>query len=375
MNIGFEAKRVFRNFTGLGNYSRAVVKALSENYPDNRYFLYTPDNKGSLNTSLNLKAPNISIVTAPVKALKAIWRVLQINKNLKEDKIDLFHGLSNELPLNIRKSKVPAVVTIHDLIFIRYPQYFKLIDRNIYKYKFRKACINANRIIAISEQTKRDIIHFFKIDPHKIDIVYQGCDPVFSIPTVREDLQIIKHKYSLPDSFLLCVGTIEQRKNQLLILQALNQIPEDIKLVLVGKPTAYKTELTTYIQTYNLENRVHFLEKVPFQDLPLIYQLANIFVYPSRFEGFGIPLLEAISAGVPAIGATGSCLEEAGGPDSLYTYPDNHNELAKYINMVLQSDELRQKMIEKGLQYASKFSEENIARNLMNVYKKTLENA
>ena len=374
MNIGFEAKRVFRNFTGLGNYSRATVKALSENFPENHYFLYTPETKGLLNSSLNLQANNITIRTAPVKALKAIWRILQINKNLAEDKIDIFHGLSGELPLNIRKSGIPSVVTIHDLIFIRYPHYFKPIDRNIYKYKFRKACINADRIIAISEQTKRDIIQFFNISPDKIDIVYQGCDPIFSIRSTEKELETVKRKYQLPNEFLLCVGTIEQRKNQLLILKALKLVPKHIKLVLVGKPTAYKTELINFAESNKLTDRIIFLEKVPFIDLPVIYQLAKIFVYPSRFEGFGIPLLEAISCGIPTIGATGSCLEEAGGPDSMYTSPDNEKELANYINTIIQSESICQNMIEKGLEYTRQFSEENIARNLMNVYQKALRN-
>lgn len=374
MNIGFEAKRVFRNFTGLGNYSRAVVKALSENYPENRYFLYAPDTKKQINSSLNLNAKNIAIITAPVKILKAIWRILQLNSHLKKDGIDIFHGLSGELPLNIKKSGVPAVVTIHDLIFIRYPHYFKPIDRFIYRYKFKKACINANRIIAISEQTKKDIVQFFDIHPNKIDVVYQGCDPIFSTRFPLDNLKNIKQKYQLPDDFLLCVGTIEQRKNQLLILKALQFVPENIKLVLIGKPTAYKAELFTYINTNHLQNRVVFLENISFQDLPLIYQLSKIFVYPSRFEGFGIPLLEAISCGIPTIGATGSCLEEAGGLHSLYTNPDNEKELAQHINNILQSDTLRLDMIEKGIQYASKFNEKNIADNLMNVYNKILKN-
>ena len=374
MRIGFEAKRVFRNFTGLGNYSRAVVKVLSENYPANQYFLYTPDTKGTLNSSLNLKTENIFIRTAPIKALKAIWRILQVNKNLAEDKIDIFHGLSGELPLNIRKSGIPSVVTIHDLIFIRYPHYFKSIDRNIYKYKFRKACINADRIIAISEQTKRDIIQFFNISPDKIDIVYQGCDPIFSIRSTGKELEIIKQKYQLPDEFLLCVGTIEQRKNQLLILKALKHLPKHIKLILVGKPTAYKAELTSFADNNKLTDRIIFLENVPFLDLPVIYQLAKIFVYPSRFEGFGIPILEAISSGIPTIGATGSCLEEAGGPDSMYTSPDNEEELAKHINTIIQSVSIRKNMVEKGLEYTHQFNEENIARNLMNVYQKALRN-
>jgi len=374
LRIGFEAKRVFRNFTGLGNYSRAVVKTLSEVYPDNEYFLYTPKVNEKVIKDFDLSLPNIFVKTAPVKILKSIWRIWSVTQNLKKDNISLYHGLSNELPLNIKASGIPSVVTIHDLIFIRYPHYFKFIDRQIYRYKFKQACLNANRIIAISQQTKKDIIDFFKIDTKKIDVVYQGCHPIFKERFSAEKLQQIKAKYYLPNKYLLCVGTVEKRKNQLLLLQALTQSNTDIHAVITGKPTVYKTELLDYIRKHNLQNRVHFLENVPFEDLPAIYQLAKVFVYPSRFEGFGIPLLEALNSGVPVIGATGSCLEEAGGPNSLYVSPDDASALSSAITQIFQNETLRTKMIEEGLKYAEQFSEENIAKNVMNVYQKTLQN-
>ncbi|RZK66282.1 MAG: glycosyltransferase family 1 protein, partial [Pedobacter sp.] len=164
MKIGFEAKRVFRNFTGLGNYSRAVVRILATERPENAYVLYTPSQNQQIGSELVKAFPNVSVVEAPVKYLKSVWRMLSITKDLRRDHISIFHGLSNELPLTIRKSGIPSVVTIHDLIFLRYPQYYKFIDRKIYEYKFRKACENANRIIAISQQTKNDIVDLFKID-------------------------------------------------------------------------------------------------------------------------------------------------------------------------------------------------------------------
>lgn len=374
MKIGFEAKRVFRNFTGLGNYSRAVVKVLAENYPANQYILYTPKTNEKNINGLDLSLPNISIKTATVKFLKSVWRILGVTKDLKKDRITLYHGLSNELPLNIKNSGIPSVVTIHDLIFIRYPHYFSFIDRQIYRYKFKKACLNADRIIAISRQTKKDIIDFFKIDSDKIDIVYQGCDPVFKKRFSEQELLSVKTRYNLPDKYILCVGTVERRKNQLLILQSLVNLGNDIHAVITGKATEYKQELLEFIDRNNLQNRVHFLQDVPFEDLPLVYQLAQIFVYPSRFEGFGIPLLEALNCGVPVIGATGSCLEEAGGPNSLYVSPDNPEELTSCISQVLNDENLKTKMIEEGLKYARQFSEENIAKNLMAVYQKTLQN-
>ncbi len=376
MKIGFEAKRVFKNFTGLGNYSRAVVKILASKFPGEEYILYTPSKDHKISKSLKQDFSNISIKEAPRKFLKSLWRILGITKDLTKDRIDIFHGLSNELPLNIKQSGIPSVVTIHDLIFLRYPQYYKFIDRKIYEYKFRKACENANRIIAISHQTKNDIVEHLSISPSKIDIVYQGCDPIFEIQKDTAVLNKIKEKYSLPNKFLLCVGTIETRKNQLLIVKALAPLSEEIKLVIIGRPTPYKQEIQDFLSYHPpLAKRVIFLEKVPFEDLPLIYQCASIFVYPSRIEGFGIPIVEALTSRIPVIAATGSCLEEAGGPNSLYIHPDDELALAEAIVRVDSDNELREKMIAGGLAYIKNFSEETIAKNLMNVYLKTLKNA
>jgi glycosyltransferase involved in cell wall biosynthesis len=376
MRIGFEAKRVFKNFTGLGNYSRAVVKILASAYLKDQFLLYTPLKDQKISQSLEHDFSNISIKEAPGKFFKSLWRISGITKDLRKDKIDLFHGLSNELPLNIKKARIPSVVTIHDLIFLRYPQYYKFIDRKIYGYKFRKACENADRIIAISQQTKDDIIEYFNIPSSKIAIVYQGCDPVFGILKDEVSLNNIKSKYQIPDNFLLCVGTIETRKNQLLIVKALAHISEDIHLVIVGRPTLYKKEIQDFLSLHpHLVKRVTFLEKVPFEDLPLIYQCASIFVYPSRIEGFGIPIVEALNSRIPVIAATGSCLEEAGGPNSLYIHPDDDIALAEAISRINSDNALREKMIAEGITYSKNFSDDAIATNLMNVYLKTLENA
>lgn len=375
MRIGYEAKRAFKNFTGLGNYARATVQTIAHQFPNHQLFLYSPDVVKNSRTQFLFNLPNVFIKTAPIKLFKTYWRSKGVVHDLVRDKVDLYHGLSHEIPSGLQKKGIKSVVTIHDLIFLRFPNYFKSIDRKIYDYKFRKACKNANTIISISEQTKRDIIHFFGVDKAKIEVVYQGCDPIFYEELNQSKLNEVKTKLSLPDEFLLCVGTIENRKNQILILKALCHLPKNIHLVLVGKPTEYCEILKNFIDLHQLQNRVHFLHDVNFEDLPAIYQLAKIFVYPSKFEGFGIPILEALNSGVPVIAAKGSCLEEAGGPDSLYIEQDNAPQLLESINKIFSDDDLANKMITNGKIFTLNFSEEKIAANLMAVYKKTLNHA
>jgi len=372
MRLGFDGKRVIQNFTGLGNYSRYVLNVLTKYFPENSYHIYTskvPDTvqKNSLH--------NLVIGYPAKKGFAGLWRSFLIVNVLKRDKIDLYHGLSNEIPVGLRKANISSVVTIHDLIFLRYPQYYPFIDRTIYYFKFRYACRNANSIIAISEQTKRDIIHYLKIPEDKIRVVYQNCDTSFREKLSSEAKEQIRSVYKLPERYLLNVGTIESRKNLMLIAKALKSVPEDIHLVVAGKKTHYAKEVKNYLKSAGLGQRVHFLNNVKFSDLPGIYQLADIFIYPSKFEGFGIPIVEALHSGVPVIAATGSCLEEAGGPGSYYINPADEIQLAEYINSMLQNPSIGKEMVEKGYNYVKKFDDKNFASDLIDIYQKAINHA
>jgi glycosyltransferase involved in cell wall biosynthesis len=157
-----------------------------------------------------------------------------------------------------------------------------------------------------------------------------------------------------------------------LIAKALKYLPEDIHLVLVGKETQYTEQIHTFAKTEKLESRIHILHGIPFTDLPAVYWCAEVFAYPSRYEGFGIPILEALNSRLPVVAATGSCLEEAGGPDSLYVNPDSAEEMAQAINKAMQPAQ-REYMIDKGLAWAAQFSKEQMARQTMQCYNKLIK--
>ncbi len=377
MRIGFDGKRAVQNFTGLGNYSRYIVDILCQFYPENKYVLYAPkkrENKRLDKLTKQYQQLQLSYpTTSSWKKLSSLWRVWGVTQQLEKEKIDIFHGLSNELPLNIHQSEVKSVVTIHDLIFLRYPQYYHSIDRKIYTYKFRKACENADKIIAISECTKRDIIEYLMIPAEKIDVVLQGCDPTFMHAVAEEKKREVRAKYQLPDHYILNVGSIEERKNALSAVQALMMLPEQIHLVIVGRHTEYTDKIERFIKENKLEERVHIISNVPFDDLPAFYQLAEIFVYPSRFEGFGIPIIEALYSGIPVVAATGSCLEEAGGPDSIYVDPDDIKGMADAFKQIYADPERKKIMIEKGQIFAKRFAEEKQAEEILNIYKQLMK--
>ncbi len=377
MRIAFDAKRATHNGTGLGNYSRFVLNTLSTYNSDNEYLLFTPSaGKPSLRSKIN---NGLNIQYRFPKGfwkgfgVKSIWRSYGIVSDINLENMDIYHGLSNEIPFGLQKSGVKSVVTIHDLIFLRYPEFYKPIDRLIYKFKFKRACQKADRVIAVSEMTKRDIVDFFNISPDKIDVIYQGCDNSFKVAAAEELKKQVKEKYKLPDNYILYVGTIESRKNLLLALKALKESSNKIPLVAVGRPTPYMNEVKQYIKENGLENLVTFLHGVPFGDLPAIYQQATIFVYPSFFEGFGIPIIEALYSGIPVIAATGSCLEEAGGPDSIYVNPNSVEQMRDAMSYLINNPDQRNKMIASGKQYAKLFDEENIALELQKLYNKLID--
>ncbi len=375
MRIGFEAKRLFNNFTGLGNYSRFLVKALYESYPQFHYTLYSPKYKDHPETAAFFKNPAFHIRT-PSRWVKgsgfgSFWRSVNLGNIASRDGLELLHGLSNELPLT-KPDGLKTVVTVHDLIYKRYPELYGKVDAMIYTRKLNHACTSADRIIAISKQTAEDIRYFTEVDEKKIRIVYQGCHEQFYFPADGRTLDNARSKYGLPDRFILNVGTLEKRKNALLILKTLTKLDPSVSLVLVGKATAYQRVLLSFITSHKLQSRVHFIHKVAFSDLPAIYQMAGAFIYPSRFEGFGIPVVEAIASGTPVVAARGSSLEEAGGGASLYVDPDNELELAESIDKVLTNPSLRESMIRQSQEHIKKFRSVEIAQEVMKVYRELI---
>ncbi len=369
MRIGFDAKRAYFNYSGLGNYSRNTIRYLSHKFPDNEFYLYIPRIKNQIPNGHFQNHTLVYPQTWKERNFSSFWRSYWLGKQLVRDGIELYHGLSNEIPFDINRNHVPSVVTIHDLIFLRYPDWYKPIDRKIYFKKAKFSCSHADRVIAISRQTRLDIIEYLNIPEEKIDVVYQGCDPDFYEPRNKEEKQKLSQRYKLPASYLLYVGTIEPRKNLLQVIRARHQGKLDIPLVVVGRPTPYIRQIREYITDHSLKN-ITFLQDVPNRDLPGIYQMAEVFIYPSRFEGFGIPILEALCSRTPVITSLGSCFEEAGGKSSMYINPDHTEELANAIRLVLENNELRAEMQEKGYEHSLNFREDIIADNLMKVYRK-----
>lgn len=372
MRIGFDAKRAFFNRSGLGNYSRNLINGLQKFHPNNNYILFSP----TINNRISLQNEDKLDIISPKKRVDKIfssfWRSKKIASLYQKHHLDIYHGLSHELPFSKRKRNTKLVVTIHDLIFLRFPEFYKPIDRIIHLKKVKYSCKTADVIVAISEQTKQDLIDFIGVDERKIQVIYQGCNPIFEKETSNETKNAIREKYNLPHNYLLYVGTIERRKNLLNLVKGIHEKDISNPLVVVGRKTDYFDEVMDYINSNQID-RVFFLSVKDNEDLPPIYQMAKCFIYPSLFEGFGIPVLEALFSKTPVITSIGSCFSEAGGPNSIYIDPANSEEIGNAILSVLQNQEKAELMIQEGLKHANSLSEKSVADNYISLYKNLIQ--
>ena len=376
MIIGFDAKRIVRNGTGLGSYGRTLVNDLARR-GDLLLRLYAPDaGRDDLRCqvqereNLTFCYPESSAFNSSL--MKSYWRSRAIIPQLQQDGVQLYHGLSGELPIGISRSGIKSVVTIHDLIFLRHPEFYNWIDTKIYAWKFRQTVREADHIIAISECTKRDIMELGGVDERRISVIYQSCSPRFTTDVSPSAVAIMRHQYGVSGPFILSVGSIEERKNIGLAIRALSLLPEHIHLVAVGKSTPYAKKVQEEAVRAGLGQRVHMLHGVSDSMLNVLYHAAEAFVYPSVYEGFGIPIIEAISSGLPVVACTGSCLEEAGGPDSLYVAPDDVEGMAAALRQVLRGAKGREQRIERSRQYIRRFEGADVAAQVADIYQKTL---
>lgn len=369
MRIGFDAKRAFANKTGLGNYSRFVMSALMASQPGFDYLAFTPKNRQKLFEEWPSGAIRYPVHYLDRK-LSAYWRYTRITQQLRAEEVNLFHGLSNEIPLGLQRAGIRSVVTIHDLIFERLPYLFKPIDRAIYRHKFRSACERADIVVAVSDQTRRDLIELYHVDDRKVKVIYQDCNPVFRAELTPEERHRICAGYGISGPFILCVGTLEERKNQHRLVEALARLKNnDFKLVLVGKPTGYLQKITDTIHRLGLQGRVKLLHNVSNAHLPAFYQQAEVFTYISLYEGFGIPIVEALHSGTPVLAAQGSCLEEAGGPGGLYADPYETENISEQLEKLVTDVHLRNNLAEAGKLHVGQFAAGHIAGQLAQLYR------
>lgn len=371
MKIGFDAKRLFNNTSGLGNYSRTLVRRLVSGYPQDEFTLFTP--KARLEVDF-LPVPNVQTVFPEGlwKRFKGLWRTKKLAGLSRKARLDIYHGLSHELPAGIRRAGVKSVVTVHDLIFMRHPEFYSPVDVWIHKRKVRYACRAADAVIAISEQTKKDIVELLGTPQDKIHVIYQSIEPWFARELPQAEIDRELAELNLPERFVLCVGTVEKRKNQLALLRAMENLPE-VHLVLVGRRSgSYGKKLEDYIEKHGLAPRVTFLSGVSSHRLACLYRRCLFVAYPSVYEGFGLPIVEGIGSGKAVLTTAGGCFSEAGGPGALYVPLGDDRAMAEVMGRLWNEAELREILAAQGREYIKRFSNAGTSQKVYEVYRALL---
>ena len=358
MRIGLDAKRAFANTTGLGEYSRLLIDGL--NGMDQDLVLYTP-----------VSGERTDFVRAGMKVRSgqgAFWRSFGLRKAVMQDGIDIYHGLSNEIPLNAAQWSIPTVVTIHDLLFHRYPAHYPPGDRLIYRVKTNYAIRNADAIVAPSASTRDDIVGMYGIDPGRIHVVPECSHPVFETTPDPAHRTAVLDTYGIRSPYILSVGSYTRRKNHETILRALARLDEDVRptLLLVGSGGHLERRLRRTANELGLMRTLRFLHDLPQRDLAVLYRSASAAVYASLFEGFGIPLLEAMHAETPLISARNSSLTEVAGPGTLFFDATDTEQLAAHIRTAMTQDLGDE--VQANLRHAQTFSADRMARETLAVY-------
>jgi glycosyltransferase involved in cell wall biosynthesis len=373
MKIAYDAKRLFLNNTGLGNYSRTLLSSLGKHHSEHQYYLFTPD-KGSRYTDFSklfsTKVPEGVWSFLP----NHLWRTFGIPRVLNRIKAEIYHGLSQELPYGIENATCKSVVTIHDFIFKLYPQFYKKPDIAIYDKKMHMAIETADHIVCISEQTAKDLDKFYDIKGRSVSVIYQSAASIYeTYDPALANVSVIT-KYSIPDHYVISVG-MNERKNLESIIEAMRILKHQSKdfpaLVAVGGINDYQMRLQQMADEYGLSEKVFFPKKVQKADLPDLYHHAVASIYPSLYEGFGIPIIESLHSRTPVITNKSGCFNEAAGPGGIYINPENHQELADAI-LQLENAQMREQLSAEGYEFVQKFNSKTISHNWISLYEQLL---
>lgn len=371
--IGFDAVRALRNTTGLGNYAREVLRGLRRSPAPMECHLYSPEAArpeyaglaGELGASLHLPDGGWNAAGA-----RSIWRTFRLGRLAAAHGLELYHGLSHEIPRDLPRTGIRSVVTFHDLIWRRFPEFFPAIDRWSYEWRYRWSAEHATAIIAVSRQTRRDLVELYGVDPARVTVVPPPVDPRFGDPVPAERRREILARYDLPPEFLLSVGTLTPRKNHRVLIEALAELdPAGTPLlVVVGRDRGSAGGMLRLAERLGVAERVRVRTDVADADLPAVMQSAALFLYPSRFEGFGLPIVEALAAGVPVIASSGGSFPEAGGPGTLYVSSGDGPGFAAGIRRVLDDGSLAERIRISGRRHAERFGHQALTARLVRVY-------
>jgi glycosyltransferase involved in cell wall biosynthesis len=378
MHIGIDYTAAVRQVGGIGRYTRNLIRALARLDRQNRYTLFIAGGwsrtEGSGRWPANFRLRRVPISD---RWLHILWQRLRLPVPIQvvTGHVDLFHSPDFVLP-PVRGTS--AIVTVHDLSFLRVPECFVPGFRQYLEKAVSRAVHRAQRVLADSESTRQDLIELMSVEPDRVNVLYPGVESRFRPIQDVEILDMVRDRYRLPAKFILGLGTLQPRKNFEGLIEAFRRLlttetergpsTRDVCLVIVGDKGWMYEEILALPERMGLTARVHITGFVADKDLPAIYNLASVFAFPSRYEGFGLPLLEAMACGTPVVAADNSSLPEVVGDAGLLVDSSDAGALADALARLLQDQLLRRRLIAAGRRQVQRFTWEQAARSLLRIY-------
>ncbi len=351
---------------GIHRHILGLLAHLPEVDPRFSYTIFTGEDAPVPNHSLPVRVERTTLPThRPLGRI--VWE--QLVQPAFAGQLELFHALAYVGPLLTRK---PAVVTVHDLSFLRNPERFHFANRAYLQLFTALSVKRAQRVIAVSQHTKKDVMKVYGLPADKIDVVYSGLDAHFK-RSPAQAIEEFRAARGLPEKFILYLGTIEPRKNLSTLIRAYAKVrPAGIKLVCAGGRGWMYEDIFQTVDELRISREVIFPGFLPEDDLPLWYSAADVFIYPSAYEGFGLPVIEALACGAPTITTDASSLPEAAGEAALLVPPDDIAALADALARLLNDSALQTELAARGPKQAARFSWREAACQTARVYAKAL---
>lgn len=372
--IGFDARYAVTNSEEYGAYSRLVVEALAKATARYGYYrAYVAANKPHAEYAKIEELHNVETMEpdgAVWRACTLPWRMWAISNDLRNGDVELYHGLAEHIPFGLASRNIRSVVTIHDLAFLHEKNLADTVEVVIKRLYMSQLLRRVDRIVAVSECVKRDIVGQFAIDPDKVDVVYCGVAKCFAEHVEESVRSEVRERYSLPERYMLSVGKHLSRRKIEHVIQILPLLDHELHYVIVGESTTFTQRLVRMTEELGVSDRVHFVRDVQGCDLPAIYQSSSMLINLSTYEGYASSVAEAMTSGVPVIAARGSSMEEIAESAAIYVDDDNRDELIGAVRSVLDDEQMRSDMIKVGRRLASRFREEVVAYNLLSCYRR-----
>ncbi len=366
MHIAIDLRPLISPYkTGIGEYTSELLKAILTLDRKNNYYLFSNSLKKDDREIKKFTGPNVQFISTnwPNKLFNGLitsCRFPKIDTIInKKFNIKLDYFFSPNLNFNAFSKNTKFVLTVHDVSFKIYPQFFSTKQRMWHRLiKPQNQCEKADVILTPSENTKRDLSNIFKITPEKIKVIYPGLAEIFTNKNLSATNEEVIKKYQLPHNFIFFLGTSEPRKNLLGLIKAFESVEPhlDTNLVIAGASGWKQKNIFKHLAVSKFKNKIKILDYVAPEEKPALYSLAKVFVYPSFYEGFGFPVLEAMSSGVPVVTSNRSSLPEITGENAYLVNPHKIHEIARAIEIVFSNTEMRNKLINNGLEATQKYS-------------------